>query len=105
MNDDKIVYQRGQYIVKQVDNGHIVYNRFGKFDDYHTHIYRLETCISLIDMIYRNRVPDSPYLRKSCLRICMDKKYLSMVENKIDKDRNKLKYTNPQKGVNRRKKK
>ena len=72
MNDDKIVYQRGQYIVKQVDNGHIVYNRFGKFDDYHTHI-SFETCINLIDMIYRNRVPDSRYLRKSCLRICMDK--------------------------------
>lgn len=76
MNDDKIVYQRGQYIVKRVDNGHILYNRLGKFDDHHTHIYRLKTCINLIDMIYRNRVPDSPYLRKSCLRICMDKKFL-----------------------------
>ena len=99
MNDEKIVYQRGAYIVKQVDNGYIIYNRFGKFDDHHTHIYKLDTCVSLIDMIYRNRVPERSYLRISCLRICMDKKYLSMVKNKIEKDKQKQKYININKGV------
>lgn len=99
MNDERIVYQRGQYIVKKVDGGHVVYNRLGNFDDHHTHIYRLQTCINLIDMIYRNRVPDSSYLRKSCLRICMDKKFFGKVENKIIKDSNKPKYRNINKGV------
>lgn len=99
MNDEKIVYQRGQYIIKEVDNGHILYNRLGKFDDHHTYIYRLKTCINLIDMIERNVVPNSSYLRVSCLRICMDKKFLAKVKNKIAKDKDKPKYRNINKGA------
>ena len=96
----KVVYIHEPYIVKESDKkGYIIYNNRGKFEECHGHIDRLKVCIDLIRLINRNIVPDSSYLRGTCLRICLDKKYLDKVQNKIDKDNNKTGYINVNKGV------
>jgi len=99
MNDDRIVYQRGDYIVKEITTGYYLYNRKRLSEDEHTHIKTEKTCRDFIDMIYRNRVPDSPYLRISVLRICKDKKFVGRVLHKIEKDKQKPKFIKAQKVV------
>ena len=99
MSDGRIVYQRGDYIVKEISIGYYLYNRKRLDPDEHTHIKTEQTCIDFIDMIYRNKVPDSPYLRESILRVCRDKKLIEMVHHKIEKDKQKPKFIKVQKGV------
>lgn len=99
MSDGRIVYTRGDYIVKEISKGYYLYNRKRTNPDEHTHIKTQKTCENLIDMIYRGNVPDSDYLRESILRICKDKKLIRDVKHKIEKDKNKQQYFNPNKGV------
>lgn len=49
----------------------------------------------------KGQVPDSDYLRETVLRISLDTKYRDRVRNKIEKDKNKQLYFNPNKGVRR----
>lgn len=44
-------------------------------------------------------VPDSSYLRETVLRISMNKKYKDKVLRKIQKDQDKQKYINVNKGI------
>ena len=86
------------------DNGSyctIVNVKANDFKNYHTHINRRGTCEMLVRLVCSRRVPDSPYLRESAKRISRNKKYIREIEIKESKDRNKIYYHNPQKGVRR----
>lgn len=80
------------------------------FDNYHTHINKKlavskkekkgkSVCDMLIDFIVKKRVPNSPYLRESALRIARDEKYCQKVQNKIDKDRDRQRFFNQNMGI------
>lgn len=99
MAKGQIVYQRGDYIVKEIRKGFYLYNRKRINPDEHTHIKSLKTCEDLIDMIYRRRVPESDYLRKSIIRICKDEKLVADVIRIIEKDKQKPKFIRINKGV------
>ena len=99
MADDRIVYQRGDYIVSKTRTGYYLYNRKRLYQEEHTHIKTLETCEDFIDMMYRRKIPDSKYLRESVIRVCKDKKYVNMVKHKIEKDKQKPKFIRINKGV------
>lgn len=101
MSDSRVVYQRGDYIVKEIEVGYYLYNRKRQSEYEHTHIKTEKTCRDFIDMIYRSKVPDSPYLRESILRVCKDKKLIDDVLRKIEKDKQKPKFIKVQKGVKR----
>lgn len=90
----RVVYKRGNYIVKKIRDGYYVYNKNRLSEDEHTHIYTKKTCRKLIDLIHKRRVPNSSYLRISVLRICKDEKLLRDVRHKIEKDRDKQQYCN-----------
>lgn len=96
----KVAYRYKEYIVVKDDckGGHVIINTLGRYEN-HGHLKYLETCKKLLKMMDRNIVPNSDYLRGTVLRISLDKKYKSMVLNKIEKDRQKPKYTNINKGV------
>ena len=97
----KLVYQFKEYIVIEDDHrkkGHIIINTLGKYEN-HGHIARLGTCKKLLSLVDKNIVPDSDYLRGTALRISLDPKYIEKVKHKIEKDKNKQQYYNPQKGV------
>ncbi|MDR7856106.1 hypothetical protein [Tissierella sp.] len=96
----KLVYRFNEYIVIEDDHrkGHIIINTKGKYEN-HGHVRYLNSCKNLLKLMKRQVVPDSPYLRGTVLRISLDEKYIAKVKNKIDKDKNKQQYFNPQKGV------
>ena len=98
----RIVYRRDDYLVKEISTGFYVYNRKRRSSDEHTHIKTLDTSIDFIGLLCEGKVPDSKYLRKSVLRICRDKKLIQAVLHKIEKDKQKQNYYNPQKGVVRK---
>ena len=54
---------------------------------------------SLIKLIQTQQVPKSKYLREAAIRISTDIDYVNKVKRKIEKDKDKQKYINPQKGV------
>lgn len=96
----------GDFII--IDNGsyYTIENAKAKdFKNYHTHINKKgkggkrETCEMLIKLICKKRVPKSSYLRTSAKRISRDEKYIEKIEIKECKDRNKIFYFNPNKGV------
>ena len=82
-------------------SGHVLINSLGKYEN-HGHIKKLKTCKMLIELMEKEIVPDSDYLRESVLRISLNEKYKEKVRNKIKKDKNKIWYHNPNKGVRRR---
>jgi hypothetical protein len=65
----------------------------------HTHIYKEQTCRDLINWICNHTVPDSPYLRESAKRVSRDEKYIMLIEIKEEKERNKIKYYNVNRGI------
>ena len=64
----------------------------------HAHVKRKSTAKLLCKLIKRKQVPKSNYLRVSAKRITLDKKYIEKIDNKIEKDKNKQKYININKG-------
>lgn len=100
----KIVYHKGNYIITEEHSkrGYIVINTEGTYDS-HAHIKKFATCKMLLSLMEKNIVPDSAYLRISALRLSTDEKYRDKVLNKIEKDRNKQLYYNPQKGTVKKK--
>lgn len=96
----KLVYTYKEFIVIEDDyrDGHIIINTLGKYKS-HGHVKYLGTCKNLLKMMDRQIVPDSDYLRGTVLRISLDEKYIEKVKHKIEKDKNKQQYFNPQKGV------
>lgn len=97
----KLVYQFKEYIIIEDDHrrkGHIIINTLGKYEN-HGHIKHLGTCKKLLNLMDKNIVPDSDYLRGTALRISLDTKYIAKVKNKIEKDSNRQYYFNPNKGL------
>lgn len=93
----RIVYTKGNYIVKKIRKGYYVYNKNRTHQDQHTHIYTLGTSkklIQLTQLIHKKKVPKSDYLKQSVLRICKDKKLCRDVRHKIAKDKDKDYYIN-----------
>ncbi|HZJ99521.1 MAG TPA: hypothetical protein VFC79_05925 [Tissierellaceae bacterium] len=80
---------------------YIVINTKGEYGN-HTHLRSKDVCELLIKLVCRGVVPDKPYLRTSAMRISRDWKYIREIENKIDRDANKSKYININKGVKKR---
>lgn len=103
MDIGKVVYRYKEYIVIEDDyraGEHIIINTNGRYEN-HGHVKFLGTCKKLLGLIERNIVPDSTYLRETALRISLDKDYKSKVRSKIEKDKQRQRYFNPQKGVRR----
>lgn len=77
---------------------HTIINLNGEYEN-HCHVKTKNTAELLIKLIRRKKVPKSNYLRQSAMRISLDEKYLNSINNKMDKDKQKQKYYNSQKGV------
>ena len=96
----KVVYTKNEFMVIANRRGHVIINMDGKYHN-HGHIRKLSTCKMLIGLIDKKIIPDSNYLRETCLRICLDKKYIKEIENKIDKEKQKPKLIKVNRGVRR----
>lgn len=94
----KLVYRHNEYIVLQSKRGHTIINTKGN-REHHGHIKYLDTCEMLLKLMDKEIVPDSSYLRGTVLRISLNDKYKEKVLNKIDKDKSRQYYFNPNKGV------
>lgn len=77
---------------------HTVVNLNGGYNN-HCHVRTRNTAELLVKLVQHKRVPKSNYLRQSAMRISLDEKYLNNINNKTDKDKQKVKYYNSQKGV------
>lgn len=93
----KLVYRHNEYIVLEGRRGHTIINTKGNKSN-HGHIKYLDTCEMLLKLMDKEIVPDSSYLRQTVLRICRDEKYKQAIRHKIEKDKNRQYYFNPQKG-------
>lgn len=99
----RLVYRHKEYIVIEDDyrtGEHIIINTKGDYEN-HGHVKYLNTCKRLIHWIGKDIVPNSSYLRESALRLSLDKKYKAKIRHKIEKDKQKPKYVNINKGVRR----
>ena len=52
----------------------------------------------VVRLMKKKRVPKSDYLRESIKRITLDEKYIEKINIKIEKDKQKQKYVNVNKG-------
>lgn len=89
--------QVGDYKILKASRSYIVKNVIGEYSN-HGHFTQLKTCYLIIKLIRKRQVPRSKYLRGAALRISTDKDYVNKVKRKIEKDRNKQKYININKG-------
>ena len=96
----RVVDQVGDYKILEASRSYIVKNVKGDYSN-HGHFKQLKTCYLIIDLIRKRQVPRSKYLRESAIRISIDINYVNKVKRKIEKDRNKQRYCNSQKGVRR----
>lgn len=87
--DFKIVGYHGEYVLVNIKGE----------NSNHTHITNKGTCKLLIDLVVKQVVPNSNYLRTSAKRISRNPKYIQKINIKIEKDKNKQKYFNSNKGV------
>lgn len=65
----------------------------------HGHFIKRRTAENIIRMITRKIIPKSCFLRESVIRLSTDEKYIETVSNKIEKDKQKPKFININKGV------
>lgn len=61
---------------------------------HHTHLKKRNTCELLIKLIERKEVPRSSYMRSSAKRVTLDIDYITAINHKIEKDKQKPKYYN-----------
>ena len=94
----RVVDQVGDYKILKASRSYIVKNVKGEYSN-HGHFRRLKTCYLIIKLIQTQQVPKSKYLREAAIRISTDIDYINKVKRKIEKDRDKQYYVNPQKGV------
>ena len=79
----------------------VVANIKGEYEN-HTHLKKENTANLLIRLVCKKVVPNSPYMRESAKRISRDKRYIQNIEVKIEKDKNKQKFTRINKGIPRK---
>lgn len=77
-----------------------IININGEYDN-HCHIKKYKTANMLVNLILNKRVPKSKYLRESAKRVTLDERYKQDIDIKIEKDRDRIYYFNPNKGVRR----
>lgn len=94
----RVIDQLGIYKILQTSRDFIVVNTAGQ-DANHGHFKQLKTYYTIIKLMQKRTVPKSKYLRGSALRISTDKTYIDKVQRKIDKDKERMYYFNPSKGV------
>ena len=94
----RIVYADNNYKILRNNKDYILINKNAEYSN-HGHFKKKSTCHLLIRLIKNSRVPDSKYLRNAAIRICNDAKYIGKVKRKIEKDKDKQKYFNSNKGL------
>ena len=93
----RVVDQVGDYKILRASRSYIVKNVKGEHSN-HGHFKRLKTCYLIIKLMQKRQVPRSKYLRGAAIRISTDKDYVNKVKRKIEKDKDKQKYINVNKG-------
>ena len=93
----RVVDVIGDYKILKTSRSYIVKNVKGEYSN-HGHFRRLKTCYLIIKLIQTQQVPKSKYLREAAIRISTDIDYINKVKRKIEKDRDKQKYINVNKG-------
>ena len=74
-----------------------IVNKNGKYKN-HCHVKKESTAHMLVRLMKKKRVPKSDYLRESIKRTTLDEKYIEKIDIKIEKDKQKQKYVNVNKG-------
>ena len=99
----KIVYHKNNYIITEEHSkrGYIVINTEGTYS-HHAHIKKLSTCKMLINLLEKEIVPNSAFLRVSALRLSTNDKYTEKIYRKIEKDSDRQFYRNINKGATRK---
>lgn len=97
----RVIDQVGDYKILEASRDYLVVNTKGKHEN-HGHFKKLKTCYLIIKLIQTQQVPKSKYLREAAIRISTDIDYINKVKRKIEKDRDKQYYVNPQKGVRKK---
>lgn len=97
----RIAYTHNEYLVIESKRGHTIINMNGTFSDNHGHVKKLGTAKLLIGLIKKEIVPDSSYLRETAKRISLNSRYIEKINIKINNDKNKQQYFNPNKGLKR----
>lgn len=108
----EVLYENDNFIIsynEKVNHGkvkskYILTNKFGGYKN-HGHFKKLSTCKKLIEIMEKGQVPDSYFLQESIIRITNDIDYIFKIKRKQEKNRNKLKYYNVNKGVSKKYKK
>ncbi len=93
----RVIDQVGDYKILKASRDYIVKNVRGDYSN-HGHFKRLKTCYLIVDLIRKRQVPRGRYLRGTAIRISTDKNYVNKVKHKIQKDKDKQKYININKG-------
>lgn len=93
----RIIYTDDKFKILRNRSGFILINENGDYSN-HGHFKKESTCKLLIDLINKNIIPHSDYLRQAVLRICINDKYKDKVKRKIKKDKDKQMYININKG-------
>lgn len=96
----KLLHRHNQYIVIEEENnrGVVLINTEGKYRN-HGHLKTLKTAKMMINLIERQIVPDSNYLRGTALRVSLDEDYKDKILRRIERDRDKQYYINVNKGI------
>ena len=92
------IYQRKQYSIYKVRNGHIIHNTNLPFEEGHAHVHSFVMAKTIIDNCIRKKQPTTTnlYLLKSHARITDDPKYKKLIEELIEakKSKGKKNYRN-----------
>lgn len=85
------IYQRKQYSIYKVKNGHIIHNINLPFEEGHTHVIGFNMAKTIIDNCIRKKHPTTKnlYLLKSHARITDDEKYKKLIEELIEAKKSK----------------
>ena len=95
-----IIYLDNDYRIVKTSRDYILANINGEYDN-HGHFACEEDCYKMIDLINKKRVPKGPYKREAAMRISTDIKYINKVLNKIEKDKQKLRFFKVNNGCKR----
>ncbi len=93
----RVIDRIGDYKILKASQGYIVKNVKGNYKN-HGHFRQLKTCYIIIDLIRKRQAPKSKYLRGSAIMISTNRDYVNKIKRKIEKDREKQKYININKG-------
>ena len=94
----RVVGMINEYKILQNERDYIVVNTNGKYEN-HGHFKKLSTCYTIIGLMQRKAIPRSDYLLEAAIRITTDSKYKQTLELKQEKNKQRQRYFNSNKGV------